>query len=85
MLSLNRLYAEETPESAENSFDMEYQESLEAKISPILAIGDSAHLAHTNRVMHSPSLATPAKVRGHTWTLAGQINNRQRLQMLSLT
>ncbi len=36
MLSLDRLYAEETPESIENSFDVECQESLETKISPCL-------------------------------------------------
>ena len=36
MLSLDRLYAKETPESTEKSFDVECQESLETKISPCL-------------------------------------------------
>ena len=32
MLSLDRLYAEEMPKNIENSFNMEYPESLKAKI-----------------------------------------------------
>ena len=37
---MERLYAEVTPENTENSFDMGYLESLDAKISPCLNKGD---------------------------------------------
>ena len=36
MLSLDKIHAEEKPESTENLLDIERQESLEAKISPCL-------------------------------------------------
>ena len=40
MLSLDELHAEEKLESIENSLGIERQKSLEAKISPILGIGE---------------------------------------------
>ena len=40
MLSLDSLYAEEMPARIENSFNMEYPESLNAKIYPCLDRSD---------------------------------------------
>lgn len=65
ILSPDRLYAEETPGSIENSFNVEHQESLEAKISPCLDRGqfDMRVAAAIHKAKSNPESDCPYRVK----------------------